>query len=160
MVTAARALAPTLRVIVNSVLRRHGMSELVPQPLNAQTLAYWTDQVEGPSYDRALVTPGVVHIGVGGFHRAHQAMYLDRLMNKGQALDWGICGVGVMPADRKMQEALDAQDGLYTPGLQHIHGTYDPPAAHSVDRTYPGDPVSLPPIPSASSPSVLIDGPR
>jgi mannitol 2-dehydrogenase len=109
------------------------MSELVPpQPLNAQTLAYWTDRVEGPSYDRALVTPGVVHIGVGGFHRAHQAMYLDRLMNKGQALDWGICGVGVMPADRKMQEALDAQDGLYTLVLKHSDGTYEPRVIGSI----------------------------
>ena len=51
-----------------------------------------------PAYDRSLVTPGVVHVGVGGFHRAHQAMYHDRLMNEGAALDWGICGVGVMPA--------------------------------------------------------------
>ena len=40
------------------------------------------------------VTTGIVHFGVGGFHRAHQAMYLDRLMDTGEALDWGICGVG------------------------------------------------------------------
>jgi mannitol 2-dehydrogenase len=59
-----------------------------------------------PAYDRDLVTPGVVHFGVGGFHRAHQAMYHDRLMNEGIALDWGICGVGVMPADQRMKQAL------------------------------------------------------
>ena len=53
----------------------------------------------GPGYDRSAVTAGIVHFGVGGFHRAHQAMYLDRLMNHGKALDWGICGVGVMPGD-------------------------------------------------------------
>jgi mannitol 2-dehydrogenase len=132
------------------------MSELVPQPLNAQTLAYWTNQVEGPSYDRALVTPGVVHIGVGGFHRAHQAMYLDRLMNKGQALDWGICGVGVMPADRKMQEALDAQDGLYTLVLKHSDGTYEPRVIGSIVEYLfaPDDPEAV--IEKMAAPSTRI----
>jgi len=97
-----------------------------PLPLNARTLAYWHGRVPVPAYDRDLVTPGVVHFGVGGFHRAHQAMYLDRLMNEGQALDWGICGVGVMPADRKMKEVMQAQDGLYTLVLKHGDGTYEP----------------------------------
>jgi mannitol 2-dehydrogenase len=108
------------------------MSDLVSQPLNAKTLAYWNDRVPGPVYDRDLVTPGVVHIGVGGFHRAHQAMYLDRLMNKGQALDWGICGVGVLPADRKMKQVMDAQDGLYTLVLKHGDGTYEPRVIGSI----------------------------
>jgi mannitol 2-dehydrogenase len=108
------------------------MSDPVPQPLNAQTLAYWSDRLPAPAYDRDLVTPGVVHFGVGGFHRAHQAMYLDRLMNEGQALDWGICGVGVMPADQKMKEVLDAQDGLYTLVLKHSDGTYEPRVIGSI----------------------------
>jgi mannitol 2-dehydrogenase len=82
--------------------------------------------VPGPEYDRSRVTTGVVHFGVGGFHRAHQAMYHDRLMNEGKALEWGICGVGVMPADRRMKEALDAQDGLYTLVAKHADGTYEP----------------------------------
>jgi mannitol 2-dehydrogenase len=103
-----------------------------PQPLNARTLAYRSDRVPGPGYERDLVTPGVVHIGVGGFHRAHQAMYLDRLMNEGKALDWGICGVGVLPADRMMKQALDAQDGLYTLVLKHGDGTYEPRVIGSI----------------------------
>jgi mannitol 2-dehydrogenase len=82
--------------------------------------------VPGPSYDRSRVATGVVHFGVGGFHRAHQAMYHDRLMNEGKALEWGICGVGVMPGDRAMKEALDAQDGLYTLVVKHADGTYEP----------------------------------
>jgi mannitol 2-dehydrogenase len=82
--------------------------------------------VPGPTYDRSRVTTGVVHFGVGGFHRAHQAMYHDRLMNDGKALDWGICGVGVLPADRRMKEALQAQDHLYTLVLKHADGTYEP----------------------------------
>ena len=84
------------------------------------------DAVPRPAYDRTRVTTGVVHFGVGGFHRAHQAMYHDRLMNAGTALDWGICGVGVMPADRRMQETLEAQDGLYTLVVKHPDGTYEP----------------------------------
>jgi mannitol 2-dehydrogenase len=79
-----------------------------------------------PAYDRGLVTPGIVHVGVGGFHRAHQAMYLDRLMTAGTALDWGICGVGVLRDDSRMKEALCAQDGLYTLVLKHPDGTYEP----------------------------------
>ena len=108
------------------------MSDLVSQPLNAKTLAYWSDRLPTPVYDRDLVTPGVVHIGVGGFHRAHQAMYLDRLMNQGKALDWGICGVGVLPADRAMKQVLDAQDGLYTLVLKHGDGTYEPRVIGSI----------------------------
>lgn len=67
-----------------------------------------------PTYDRTQVTPGIVHFGVGGFHRAHQAMYIDRLMNAGKALDWGIIGMGVMPSDVRMRDALASQDHLYT----------------------------------------------
>jgi mannitol 2-dehydrogenase len=94
-------------------------------PLRARTVA-GADRVPTPDYDRGQVTTGVVHVGVGGFHRAHQAMYHDRLMNEGGALDWGICGVGVMPQDRRMQEVMDAQDGLYTLVLKHADGTYEP----------------------------------
>ena len=57
-------------------------------------------------------------------------------MNEGKALDWGICGVGVMPADRAMQEALDAQDGLYTLVVKHADGTYRA-AGDRLDRRVP-----------------------
>ena len=103
-----------------------------PQPLNARTLKYWRGRLPVPDYDRDLVTAGVVHVGVGGFHRAHQAMYHDRLMNQGTALDWGICGVGIMAADRRMKEVLDAQDGLYTLVLKHSDGTYEPRVIGSI----------------------------
>ena len=81
--------------------------------------------VPKPGYDRARVSTGVVHFGVGGFHRAHQAMYHDRLMNRGEALDWGICGVGVMPGDERMRDVLRAQDGLYTLIEKHPDGSRD-----------------------------------
>ncbi len=102
------------------------------QPLNARTLPYWSERLPVPAYDRDLVTPGVVHFGVGGFHRAHQAMYHDRLMSGGTALDWGICGVGVMPSDRRMQQVLAAQDCLYTLVLKHSDGRYEPRVIGSI----------------------------
>lgn len=81
--------------------------------------------LELPGYDRSALRAGIVHLGVGGFHRAHQAMYLDRLMSQGTALDWAICGVGVLPHDARMRDALVAQDGLYTLVLKHPDGTLE-----------------------------------
>ena len=79
-----------------------------------------------PSYDRSQVTVGIVHFGVGGFHRAHQAMYIDQLMEQGKALDWGICGVGVMPFDLKMKEAMQSQDCLYALVEKAPDGSWTP----------------------------------
>lgn len=67
-----------------------------------------------PDYDRSGVRPGIVHLGVGAFFRAHQAWYTDRLLAQGGDPSWGITGVGVLPIDRPMAEALHAQDGRYT----------------------------------------------
>ncbi len=73
-----------------------------------------TPDVMLPSYDRSQLKAGIVHFGVGGFHRAHQALVIDRLLNQGDARDWAICGVGLMPGDRRMQQVLHSQDCLYT----------------------------------------------
>ena len=70
--------------------------------------------VAPPRYDRARLTPGIVHIGLGNFHRAHMAAYLDDLFALGEDHDWAILGAGVRPADARMREALDAQDWLST----------------------------------------------
>src|ERR1700730_8160028 len=115
-----------------STPRRAPALQVRTGPLNARTLADWSGRLPVPTYDRDLVTAGVGDFRVGGFHRAHQAMYHDRLMNEGTALDWGICGVGVMAADRAMQEALNAQDGLYTLVLKHSDGTYEPRVIGSI----------------------------
>ena len=94
-------------------------------PLRADTLAACSERLPAPAYDRGRLITGVVHFGVGGFHRAHQAMYHDRMMNRRQGLDWAICGVGVMPADRRMRDVMDAQDGLYTLVAKHSDGSLD-----------------------------------
>ncbi len=67
-----------------------------------------------PQYKRSTITPGIVHIGVGNFHRAHQANYLNQLFNRGRDLDWGVLGAGILPADVAMREALLAQNCLST----------------------------------------------
>ena len=103
-----------------------------PVPLSAATVNALDPAVGIPVYDRSSVSVGVVHFGVGGFHRAHQAMYLDRLMNQGKALDWGICGVGVMPSDEAMRDALNAQDHLYTLVVKHADGTLEPRVIGSI----------------------------
>ncbi|MFF2606647.1 mannitol dehydrogenase family protein [Arthrobacter koreensis] len=91
--------------------------------LQTKSLAGLPGALAVPTYDRSAVSTGIVHFGVGGFHRAHQAMYLDRLMNDGKALDWGICGVGVLPQDAAMKSVMDAQDCLYTLVLKNPDGT-------------------------------------
>lgn len=85
-----------------------------PIRLSNATLAKLPGNVLRPAYDRAVLTPGIVHIGLGNFHRAHQAWYLHRLMQEGQALDWAIVGAGVRPPDADMRARLLAQDCLTT----------------------------------------------
>ncbi|MDV3130239.1 mannitol dehydrogenase family protein [Mycobacterium sp. 21AC1] len=101
--------------------------------------------IPGPSYNRDEIQVGIVHFGVGGFHRAHQAMYIDRLLEQGLATDWGICGVGVLPSDRRMADVMAAQDGLYTLLLEHPDGTREARVIGSiVDYRYaPEDPEAV-----------------
>jgi mannitol 2-dehydrogenase len=108
-----------------------------------------------PSYDRSAVTVGIVHIGVGGFHRAHEAMYVDRLLTGG-ATDWGICGVGTQPAERLMRDALDPQDWLFTLLLKATDGSIDARVIGSlVDYIYaPDDPEGA--IETMAAPSTRI----
>ena len=76
------------------------------------------DQINGstikPIYDRSQLQAGIVHIGVGNFHRAHLSWYLHRLMQKGMDLDWAIIGSGVTEYDISMREKLANQDYLTT----------------------------------------------
>jgi mannitol 2-dehydrogenase len=111
--------------------------------LSNPTLAQLT--IPKPGYNRDEISVGIVHFGVGGFHRAHQAMYIDALLEQGKAQDWGICGVGVLPADQRMKDALDAQDGLYTLILENPDGTRDVRVIGSIVeyRYAPDDPEAV-----------------
>lgn len=76
---------------------------------------------ELPQYAREDITAGIVHIGVGGFHRAHMAVYLHQLMQR-KNTQWGICGVGLLPSDAGMRDALKSQDFLYTVAERSAEG--------------------------------------
>lgn len=81
---------------------------------NLRELAFVPDGVRVPAYPREDVRIGIAHIGIGGFHRAHQCRYLDDYMAASGDLGWGICGIGLMPGDRPLIEMLKRQNGLFT----------------------------------------------
>ncbi|MCC5965354.1 MAG: mannitol dehydrogenase family protein [Natronohydrobacter sp.] len=88
------------------------MDELIA--LRLATLDQLPAEVARPRYAREDLLPGIVHIGLGNFHRAHQAWYTHRLMQEGLAQNWGIIGAGVRPGDSAMRARLLAQDCLTT----------------------------------------------
>ncbi len=124
--------------------------------LSAQTLGRLGPGVAGPRYDRRDVTAGIAHISVGNFHRSHQAMYLDTLMNRGEAMDWGICGIGLQPSNAALRDVLAAQDGLYTLVIRHSDGTWEPRVIGSVVEYLfaPDDPEAV--IEKLASPAIRI----
>ena len=82
--------------------------------LNNKALVKLPVNVAVPGYQRSAITPGIVHIGVGNFHRAHQAVYMDKLFNLGLDFDWGIIGAGVKSYDENMRNLLSEQDWMST----------------------------------------------
>lgn len=88
------------------------MDELIA--LGNATLDALPDGIKRPEYDRNELTPGIVHIGLGNFHRGHQAWYLHRLMQAGLCQDWAIIGAGVRAGDAAQRDRLRAQDYLTT----------------------------------------------
>jgi mannitol 2-dehydrogenase len=104
--------------------------------LRAGTLEEVGSRVTVPSYDRSKVSSGIVHLGVGGFHRAHQAMYVDALLERdgadSDAGSWGITGVGLLDQDQPMAEVMDAQDCLYTMVVKQADGSLEPRVIGSI----------------------------
>src|SRR5260221_211271 len=78
--------------------------------LTPDLLAALPAAIERPRYDRATVACGVVHLGIGAFHRGHQAWYLDRLLEEAPG-PWGIVGASLKRPD--MRDSRGPQDGLY-----------------------------------------------
>ena len=86
-----------------------------PHALRADTIHLLPPSVHVPRYDLASRRVGIVHLGLGGFHRAHMARYTHALMQQdGDSLAWSIAGAGLLPQDRRMADSLGPQDGLYT----------------------------------------------
>lgn len=89
------------------------LPESQPVPISNESLPQLRAVAPAPAYDRGSLRPSIVHIGVGGFHRAHLATYVDELCSAGHS-DWAIVGVGVLEGDASMANALLVQDGLYS----------------------------------------------
>ena len=83
-------------------------------PLNEANLARLSPEVQTPAYERSSIARSIVHIGVGGFYRAHQAVYLDDLLQQPGHEEWGYVGVGLLPHDARMRDAMLSQDCLFT----------------------------------------------
>ena len=90
------------------------MSELNVLAIAELTAETCPPALHWPAFNRSEVVPGIAHIGVGGFHRAHQARYLEDYMTRTGELNWGICGIGIRPGDKAFLETLAKQNGLYT----------------------------------------------
>lgn len=112
--------------------------------LDPTTLPRLAPGVALPAYDRTAVTVGVVHFGVGGFHRSHEAVFLDDVLAAGD-LAWGVCGVGVMPQDARTRDGLTAQDGLYSLATTAPDGTRSTRVVGSIVRYLyaPDDPEAV-----------------
>ena len=91
--------------------------------LNSENLSILPSDVAIPDYDRSELKSGIIHIGPGAFHRAHQAYYTDQILRQGGNIDWGICDVGLLPSDKKIINTLKDQDGLYTLIITGSDGT-------------------------------------
>lgn len=95
-------------------MRSDEIGSMMNKRLSLLNLDVLPDAVSQPKYDRAALKPGILHIGLGNFHRAHQAVYLNDLLNAGGDPAWGILGAGVRDPDAVMRKTLKEQDCLYT----------------------------------------------
>ncbi|ACP26226.1 mannitol dehydrogenase [Sinorhizobium fredii NGR234] len=107
-----------------------------------------------PNYDRHALRAGIVHFGVGNFHRAHQAVYLDDLFNLGRDHDWAIIGAGVLPSDEVMRGKLEAQDFLTTVVEQDNNRTGAHVTGAMIAYLKPGDVAAI--VAQLASPHIRI----
>lgn len=107
-----------------------------------------------PHYTRADLTPGIVHFGVGNFHRAHQAVYLDALFNLGEGHDWALIGAGVRDTDEAMRQKLSAQDWLTTIVEQEADSSSARITGVMIDYLKPGDSAAV--IAKLADPAIRI----
>src|SRR5215475_15710960 len=122
--------------------------------LSAAALSRLPQGVAAPKYRRTDLRAGIVHIGVGNFHRAHQAVYLDDLFNAGRDHDWAIVGTGVRDPDVAIREKLKEQDWLTTVVEQEAETTNIRVTGSMIDFVRPYDPPAL--LDAISKPDIRI----
>ncbi|WP_405377846.1 mannitol dehydrogenase family protein [Nonlabens sp. Asnod3-A02] len=91
--------------------------------LNTVNLSKISESIAVPTYDRTKVKTGIVHVGIGGFHRSHEAFYTDQLLHDPSSSEWGICGIALLEFDTKIYQTLKNQNGLYTLIVKELDGT-------------------------------------
>ncbi|MEQ1937034.1 mannitol dehydrogenase family protein [Mesorhizobium sp. CN5-321] len=111
--------------------------------LSLSSLPSLPSQVARPKYERAALKGGIVHFGVGNFHRAHQAVYLDDLFNLGLGHDWALVGAGVFEGEKKGRAVLEAQDWLTTVVEQDEGHMAARVTGSMVDFVTPGDAAAI-----------------
>jgi mannitol 2-dehydrogenase len=111
--------------------------------LSAQTLDAVSATASVPNYRRSDLSAGIVHFGIGNFHRAHQAVYLDDLFNTGAGHDWALVGAGVREADEAMRQKLLTQDLLTTVVEQETGASTARVTAAMIDYLKPGDAAAI-----------------
>jgi mannitol 2-dehydrogenase len=107
--------------------------------LSSSNLGSLPANVATPRYDRAKLKAGILHFGIGNFHRAHQAVYLDDLLNAGRDHDWAIVGAGVLPSDAAGRDRLKEQDWLTTVVEQDAGHMVARITGAMIDYVTPGD---------------------
>ncbi|AWM26027.1 mannitol 2-dehydrogenase [Sinorhizobium fredii USDA 205] len=122
--------------------------------LSLATLGAIKPKAGVPNYDRHALRAGIVHFGVGNFHRAHQAVYLDDLFNLGRDHDWAIIGAGVLPSDEVMRAKLEAQDFLTTVVEQDNNRTGAHVTGAMIAYLKPGDVTAI--VAQLASPHIRI----
>ena len=124
--------------------------------LNAENLDFLPAKVVVPSYDRDVIKTSVLHIGVGNFHRSHQAYYVNELIDKHKELNYGICGVDLLDSNRKMYNILKDQDGLYTVYIKEANGAHKAKIIGSIVEYFYGPENPLAVIERMASPDIKI----
>jgi mannitol 2-dehydrogenase len=122
--------------------------------LSLGTLGQASAKAAVPSYSRGDLKPGIIHFGVGNFHRAHMAVYLDELFGMGLDHDWAILGAGVLPSDGAMREKLAGQDYLTTVVEQDVNRSGARVTGAMVDFLDPADREGM--IEAMAAPSIRI----
>jgi mannitol 2-dehydrogenase len=133
------SLLPVLLIITTMPHNTQQRLKLNTANLAAIASQQGEQKIKVPAYARNDVKTGIVHVGVGGFHRAHLAVYVDQLMQQHGQRDWAICGVGLRPNDAAMRDVLAAQDHLYTVIERSAKGSFANVVGSIADFLYAPD---------------------
>ncbi len=137
-----------------STSRSHPGVDIMSLKLCRRNLASLPPTIGLPGYEAADLTAGIIHFGVGNFHRAHQGSYLDRLFSQGLSRDWAIVGAGVMPNDERLRDILIQQDYLTLVIAQSADGREAHVTAPMIDFLPIGDQAAI--VARLSDPAIRI----